>query len=128
MAGLNQAETFMFSSMTEEKAAIQTIVNTYSMDRTLLSLNLNNVPHEVYLIPDVHGRNDLLQSALSKVSDHSAVIMLGDFADRGPDSLGVYETIFSFNKKRSEMGETGDCSPSQQISKQTILIYIEQRN
>ena len=91
----------MSSSRVEEKSDIQTIIDTYSMQRTIDKICLNNVPDEVYLIPDVHGRNDLLQAALAKVSDGSAVIMLGDFGDRGIDSLGVYESMFAFNQRRS---------------------------
>jgi serine/threonine protein phosphatase 1 len=42
-----------------------------------------------YVIPDLHGRYDLLAKALQKIgkqSDEKRVISLGDYIDRGPDS------------------------------------------
>jgi serine/threonine protein phosphatase 1 len=46
-----------------------------------------------YAIPDLHGRLDLLTSALAKIVAHAGgraatVVTLGDYIDRGPDSGG----------------------------------------
>jgi serine/threonine protein phosphatase 1 len=51
-----------------------------------------------YAIPDLHGRLDLLSSALDMVVAHATghrgkIITLGDYVDRGPDSRGVIERL-----------------------------------
>lgn len=54
-----------------------------------------------YVIGDVHGRLDLLDSLLSKIAVHrrafsdseAHVILLGDVIDRGPDSRGVLNRL-----------------------------------
>ena len=50
-----------------------------------------------YAIGDIHGRMDLFELALTRISEHAAkrphrVILLGDLVDRGPDSAGVVAT------------------------------------
>jgi serine/threonine protein phosphatase 1 len=47
-----------------------------------------------YVIPDLHGRRDLLDGALMRIEDHAArrlvtIVMLGDYVEKGPDSSGV---------------------------------------
>lgn len=47
-----------------------------------------------YVIPDIHGRFDLLSAALHGVHAHAAgnggtLVMLGDYVDKGPDSSKV---------------------------------------
>lgn len=47
-----------------------------------------------YVIPDLHGRRDLLDLALARITVHAAgaaatLILLGDYIDKGPDSRGV---------------------------------------
>jgi len=47
-----------------------------------------------YVIPDIHGRFDLLSAALHRIHDHAAgnagtLVMLGDYVDKGPDSSKV---------------------------------------
>ncbi|MET0968609.1 MAG: metallophosphoesterase [Tardiphaga sp.] len=47
-----------------------------------------------YVIPDLHGRRDLLDRALARLCDHaggaaSTLVVLGDYVDKGPDSRGV---------------------------------------
>jgi serine/threonine protein phosphatase 1 len=47
-----------------------------------------------YVIPDIHGRFDLLSEALHGVHAHAAghggtLVMLGDYVDKGPDSSKV---------------------------------------
>lgn len=49
----------------------------------------------VAVIGDIHGRPDVLQAALDSVSSPSEteVILLGDYIDRGPSSLGVLKIL-----------------------------------
>jgi serine/threonine protein phosphatase 1 len=54
-----------------------------------------------YAIPDLHGRIDLLQSAITKIAEHSAgkqstVVTLGDYVDRGPSSRQVINRLISW--------------------------------
>jgi serine/threonine protein phosphatase 1 len=54
-----------------------------------------------YVIPDLHGRRDLLDSAFDRIADHAAgapatIILLGDYIDRGPDSRQVLERLIGF--------------------------------
>lgn len=47
-----------------------------------------------YVIPDLHGRRDLLDAALRRIEPHAAgqvatLVVLGDYVDKGPDSRGV---------------------------------------
>ena len=57
----------------------------------------------VYIIGDIHGRNDLLNELLAVISKDSqnspnikkSLIYLGDYIDRGPNSKGVIDTILS---------------------------------
>jgi serine/threonine protein phosphatase 1 len=54
-----------------------------------------------YAIPDLHGRLDLLQSAIAKIAEHSAgkqstVVTLGDYVDRGPSSRQVINRLISW--------------------------------
>lgn len=57
----------------------------------------------VYAIGDIHGRNDLLQALLRQIEADdakrgpadTAIILLGDLMDRGPDSAGVIETAMA---------------------------------
>jgi serine/threonine protein phosphatase 1 len=53
-----------------------------------------------YVIPDVHGRYDLLCEGLSDISAHSqgsagVIVMLGDYVDKGPDSKQVIDRLLS---------------------------------
>lgn len=58
----------------------------------------------IYAIGDVHGRQDLLSSLLTKIRqdmseqnygdiDRTLIIFLGDYIDRGPGSKDVIETV-----------------------------------
>src|SRR5271169_4752458 len=54
-----------------------------------------------YAIPDIHGRLDLLESAIAKILEHSAgqratVVTLGDYVDRGPGSRQVIERLMAW--------------------------------
>ena len=51
-----------------------------------------------YVIPDLHGRDDLLARALSDISAHSrgeggVIVMIGDYVDKGPNSKQVVERL-----------------------------------
>src|ERR1700712_4316081 len=51
-----------------------------------------------YVIPDLHGRFDLLRDALAKIAEHAAgnagtVVALGDYVNKGPDSKQVVERM-----------------------------------
>lgn len=46
----------------------------------------------VLIIPDLHGRLDVLEQVLAAYPDHQYVI-LGDLIDRGPDSAGVVKRV-----------------------------------
>jgi len=58
-----------------------------------------------YAIPDLHGRLDLLESAIDRIVEHSAgdsatVVTLGDYVDRGPDSRGVLERLMGWQSDK----------------------------
>lgn len=51
-----------------------------------------------YVIPDLHGRSDLLDEALLRIAAHAAgkggtLVTLGDYVSKGPDSRGVVERL-----------------------------------
>lgn len=57
-----------------------------------------------YAIPDVHGRLDLLEAALTRVISHAAgeqatIVTLGDYVDRGPNSRGVIECLMGWRSE-----------------------------
>ncbi len=49
-----------------------------------------------FAISDIHGCNQTFQALLAKIDlqKKDALYLLGDFVDRGPDSKGVFDTIF----------------------------------
>ncbi|GAA4825365.1 metallophosphoesterase family protein [Algivirga pacifica] len=54
-----------------------------------------------YVISDIHGHLSLFQNALEHIQleKKDELILLGDYIDRGPDSKGVIDTIFSLQEK-----------------------------
>ncbi len=63
----------------------------------------------IFAVPDIHGRNDLLQELLRHLKEEKALdltqdklIFLGDYIDRGTDSKGVIETIKDLTEKHPE--------------------------
>jgi serine/threonine protein phosphatase 1 len=53
-----------------------------------------------YVIPDIHGRYDLLCKGLSDISAHSqgragVIVTLGDYVNKGPDSKQVIDRLLS---------------------------------
>jgi serine/threonine protein phosphatase 1 len=53
-----------------------------------------------YVIPDIHGRYDLLSEGLADINARSArgagtIVTIGDYVDKGPDSRQVVERLLS---------------------------------
>ena len=53
-----------------------------------------------YVIPDIHGRDDLLSEALARISlragrEAGVVITIGDYVGKGPDSKAVIDRLLS---------------------------------
>jgi serine/threonine protein phosphatase 1 len=51
-----------------------------------------------YVIPDIHGRSDLLRDGLDGISAHAAdrpgtIVALGDYVNKGPNSKAVVERL-----------------------------------
>jgi Calcineurin-like phosphoesterase len=51
-----------------------------------------------YVIPDIHGRNDLLCDGLAEIAAHtrgklSFIVTIGDYVDKGPESKGVIDRL-----------------------------------
>ena len=49
-----------------------------------------------YVIPDIHGRCDLLDEALarsSRVGDAGIIVTIGDYVDKGPQSRQVIDRL-----------------------------------
>jgi serine/threonine protein phosphatase 1 len=51
-----------------------------------------------YVIPDIHGRADLLRDGLARIVEHSRgdpdlIITIGDYVNKGPDSRAVIERL-----------------------------------
>jgi serine/threonine protein phosphatase 1 len=68
------------------------------VERRGFSLPLGVSPDaEIFAVGDIHGRSDLLAALIDeaarepKLRDKRAIVFLGDFVDRGSDSLGAIE-------------------------------------
>jgi serine/threonine protein phosphatase 1 len=53
-----------------------------------------------YVIPDLHGRDDLLGEALAEISAHArgnagVIVTIGDYVDKGPQSKEVIDRLLS---------------------------------
>jgi serine/threonine protein phosphatase 1 len=53
-----------------------------------------------YVIPDIHGRDDLLGEALAGITvrsrgERGAIVMIGDYVDKGPDSKAVIDRLLA---------------------------------
>ncbi len=62
------------------------------------------VAPRTYAVGDVHGRLDLLTSAVEAIAGHIdgspfRVVFLGDYVDRGPDSRGVVELLMELQRE-----------------------------
>jgi serine/threonine protein phosphatase 1 len=61
-----------------------------------------------YVIPDLHGRLDLLDRAIDAIARHaegmaSTIITLGDYVDRGPQGRQVIERLMSWRPRESKV-------------------------
>lgn len=61
------------------------------------------VPRFTYAVGDVHGRLDLVESVLARITSHAGggsyrVVFLGDYIDRGPDSSAVVELLIQIQR------------------------------
>jgi serine/threonine protein phosphatase 1 len=61
-----------------------------------------------YAIPDIHGRIDLLDSAIEKILEHSkgdraTIVTLGDYVDRGPSSRRVIERLMGWRSDKLKL-------------------------
>src|ERR1700723_4611357 len=68
------------------------------VERRGFSLPLGVSPEaEIFAVGDIHGRSDLLIALIDeaarepKLRDKRTIVFLGDFVDRGPDSLGTID-------------------------------------
>ena len=55
---------------------------------------------QTFVIPDIHGRLDLLSEAFAEIAAPSkgetgTIVMIGDYVDKGPDSKGVIDRLLS---------------------------------
>jgi serine/threonine protein phosphatase 1 len=53
-----------------------------------------------YVIPDIHGRDDLLSDGLAEIAARSCgvagvIVTIGDYVDKGPESKGVVDRLLS---------------------------------
>jgi serine/threonine protein phosphatase 1 len=53
-----------------------------------------------YVVPDIHGRADLLRDAFGYIGEHASgrtrtIVVLGDYVDKGPDSKAVIDFLRS---------------------------------
>jgi serine/threonine protein phosphatase 1 len=52
----------------------------------------------IYVIPDIHGRHDLLNAGLAEIAaqgDAGVIVLIGDYVDKGPDSKQVIDRLLS---------------------------------
>src|ERR1700678_3222861 len=68
------------------------------VERRGFSLPLGVSPEaEIFAVGDIHGRSDLLVALIDEAArepkrrDKRTIVFLGDFVDRGPDSLGAID-------------------------------------
>jgi serine/threonine protein phosphatase 1 len=55
---------------------------------------------QTFVIPDIHGRLDLLSEALAEIAARSkggtgTIVTIGDYVDKGPASKGVIDRLLS---------------------------------
>lgn len=56
----------------------------------------------IYAMSDIHGCLDAFKASLSTIdleAEDSKLVLLGDYCDRGPDSLGVFELVMDLQKR-----------------------------
>jgi serine/threonine protein phosphatase 1 len=61
-----------------------------------------------YVVPDIHGRADLLRDAFGGITEHAAdrirtIVALGDYVDKGPDSRAVIDFLRAASLRESRL-------------------------
>jgi len=62
---------------------------------------------KLFVIGDIHGQLGMLENLMAKIPwrpDKDALVFLGDYVDRGPDSRGVVDYILSLTRSYSRIG------------------------
>jgi len=62
--------------------------------------------NKTFVIGDIHGQLGMLENLMAKISwrpDKDALVFLGDYIDRGPDSRGVVDYILSLSRNCSRI-------------------------
>ena len=84
------------------------------VERRGFSLPLGVSPEtEIFAVGDIHGRSDLLVALIDeaarepKLRDKRAIVFLGDFVDRGSDSLGAIELAMGAKARVGTTVESG---------------------
>lgn len=60
---------------------------------------------KIYAMSDIHGCLDAFKAALDSIdldNDDSKLILLGDYCDRGPDSLDVFKLAVELQERYGE--------------------------
>src|SRR2546425_2927028 len=57
-------------------------------------------PDGIAVVGDIHGRLDRLDRVLSRLPEERALVFLGDYVDRGPESRGVIERLVGLERRR----------------------------
>lgn len=75
----------------------------------IIKLNPDKYEH-IYVFGDIHGMITRLNSLLAKVSYTSKdlLVFLGDYIDRGEDSIGVIDRIMALEKKTNVVALKGN--------------------
>jgi serine/threonine protein phosphatase 1 len=72
-------------------------------DKSLFT-EIQPAPERLYVVGDIHGCPDELLVLLEhlktkeKISEKDAVVFIGDYIDRGPNSFGAVEVLIEFQK------------------------------
>jgi len=62
---------------------------------------------KTFVIGDIHGQLGMLENLMAKIPwrpEKDALVFLGDYIDRGPDSRGVVDYILSLTRNYSRIG------------------------
>lgn len=55
--------------------------------------------NKIFITSDIHGGKHLLLDLVKKVDDDSYLFLIGDFIEKGQDSLGTLEYVYELSKK-----------------------------
>jgi serine/threonine protein phosphatase 1 len=102
---MKQDRTFIFSPPRKEDWNIQGIKLPFSSPSKLPPAGPDDTI--LYAVGDIHGRSDLLDVLMDSIrSDRrqspeksAALVFLGDYVDRGPDSKGVLDRIIAIGEE-----------------------------